>query len=98
MARRYFSAPSLRILMPGAEAGRQGLRSLTRRLRADLSRQGEVIRAPILQKSTVSLNVGEGNRTRRGLFTPRPRLRTWSAGASRERSESEFAQAKSLCG
>ena len=31
MARRYFSAPRLRILMPGAEAGRQAVRSLTRR-------------------------------------------------------------------
>ena len=59
MARRYFSAPRLRILMPGAEAG-PGAEVPHPALRADLSRQGEVIRAPILQKSTVSLVVGEG--------------------------------------
>ena len=38
---------------PGAEVPHPALR-------ADLSRQGEVIRAPILQKWTVSSVVGEG--------------------------------------
>ena len=59
-ARRYFFAPRLKILMPGAKSRRQALRTLTRRCAPDLAPPGEGVQAPNL-KNRQSLNVGDGN-------------------------------------